>query len=705
MPPFQYTRPVDPYVGSIAELMGQQGRTRADAAERIAAIRAQEAAQRGQAWSGAIQGIGDRASKTITEWNSPEARRQRELDKARGINRDRGAEMQSHIGMRRVLGHAVPEIVPPEQTDPVGEIYRNALSGLGGDALVGTSPDGMPPVDKYGNALLGGDALVGTSPDTSPLSRGLEGAFGTVREGRTPDDLEAYDRDPVGRYTTKNGLYDIKLAYSDLLEKGISPEVANMIAKQGLEANTIFSAADDIAEKFRESKVKVRGTIAQMAIALHEASPGMSWDEALENTIGPGMSRENPEELQAFQNMFVSESPEGKENILRGYVDQWNRQGDPKVVGAGAVMYGSAGEPLSKAQFQTRLPTAASLSQKDYQKYLDDESNRGTPAAEILSFKAWEAFEGAEGLGLSQKERTGWVPRIVNGKLSEVIFNPPGWPKGVYNSSMERIEDPAAHVFPVPATSANSNGTSSLIWDPSGHGIWANGRTRTIQPALNPDGSPVRQALTAANRTMKTGAQNVQVHIPRILELARELDSRTGVLDGKSVPLMGVFGSRVREAFEKLGAVPAGEYGSEFENPLEAYAQAFGDELNALIAEDPNLRDDVIVGEFASNLSLLASGAGRVHGGARGGGSITMINYMKTIVSATSNYAQFFGRMRATYDWMDTYARMGEAPISADEMERMRNEIFKTDYTPVPEPTDQVTDETLAEKIDREAGQ
>jgi hypothetical protein len=122
------------------------------------------------------------------------------------------------------------------------------------------------------------------------------------------------------------------------------------------------------------------------------------------------MSRENPEELQAFQNMFVSESPEGKENILRGYVDQWNRQGDPKVVGAGAVMYGSAGEPLSKAQFQTRLPTAESLSQKDYQKYLDDESNRGTPASEILSMRAWSSRETAKGAALGTKAKMVGVP-------------------------------------------------------------------------------------------------------------------------------------------------------------------------------------------------------------------------------------------------------------------------------------------------------
>ena len=62
MPPFLYDTFVDPYVGSIAQLMGQQGQRQADAAERIAAIRAQEATQRGDIWGGAIQGIGNLAS-------------------------------------------------------------------------------------------------------------------------------------------------------------------------------------------------------------------------------------------------------------------------------------------------------------------------------------------------------------------------------------------------------------------------------------------------------------------------------------------------------------------------------------------------------------------------------------------------------------------------------------------------------------------
>jgi hypothetical protein len=365
MPPFEYQTFIDPYVGSIASLVGAEGRAQASAAEEIAAIRAQEALQRGQAWGGAIEGIG----RIAADYMSPEARRARELEKAKKINVDRSGEMQQHIGMRRVLGHAVPEIVPPGQTDPVAGMYGNAL--LGGDALVGTSPGGRSSVDKYGNALLGGDALVGTSPDTSPLSRGLEGAFGTVREGRTPDDLQAYQRDPVSRYTTKDGLYDIKLAYSDMLEAGISPEVANMIAKQGLEANTIFSAADDIAKKFMESQIEVRGTISQMAIALHEASPGMSWDEALESTIGPGMTRENPKELEAFQNMFVQQSPEGKENILRGYVDAWERQGEKTVIPAGAQWLSDVtGQVITPPSFRPSATGAAAAFERttdDYQ--------------------------------------------------------------------------------------------------------------------------------------------------------------------------------------------------------------------------------------------------------------------------------------------------------------------------------------------------
>ena len=644
MAPFKYEPFVNPYVGSIIDLMGQGDEAKAQALLRVGEIEAQAARQRGQAWSGAVQSIGNIASSAIEKWNSPEARQQRDLDEAEKIHAERSQEQQQHPGLRVVEGHAIPEIVPPERVEPFSRPYRDSF--------------GVDPSVSGGSNPLRGAFGAGQSVDArDPSANALEGAFGTVTEGRSPDDLQSYLKDPVSRYTTKNGLYDIQLAHADLLAAGVSPSIANTIAKQGLEANTIFDAADALDAKYQQSQIDVRGAIADMAISLHEISPDMTWDKAVEEVMGPAEYRENPEQFQQFMVQFHGESPEGKEAILRNMVSEWDRQGPQTVTKPGDRVLGQSGNTMFSSPL---APTAPMAERMDYEAYAAGERLNGR---EPLSFNGWVARDKEEASAAKEK-RTTWVPRIVDGKLSTVIYNPAGWPEGVYNSSMVRIDDPAAHVFPVPETSANSRGTASLQFDPAGNGYWVDGRTRTTTPAFNPDGTPVKQALTSSNRTMKTGAQNVKSHIPRILELAKELDTRTGVVNGIRVPLMGVFGSRVREAFAKIGAVPAGEYAAGFANPMDAYAQSFDNELNKLINEDPSLRDDVLVAEFASNLSLLASGAGRVHGGARGGGSITMINYMKSVVSATSNYAQFIGRMRAVDDWMTTYADMGESDTS-----------------------------------------
>ena len=83
MPPFQYKTFVDPYVGSIAQLMGQQGERQADAAERIAAIRAQEALQRGEIWGGAIQGIGETIGRLPADYQEAKDRQFQEDQRKR----------------------------------------------------------------------------------------------------------------------------------------------------------------------------------------------------------------------------------------------------------------------------------------------------------------------------------------------------------------------------------------------------------------------------------------------------------------------------------------------------------------------------------------------------------------------------------------------------------------------------------------------
>jgi hypothetical protein len=143
MPPFRYTRPVDPYVGSIAELMGQRGQIEADTAERIAAIRAQEATQRGQAWSGAIQGIGDLASKI------PEQMQKAKEQEFQDSQRKRLLEEQGRVDAARSLYgdiQTTPNVEGMEMVSRPGERIETTLPSTFGypDARGGITPVDIP---------------------------------------------------------------------------------------------------------------------------------------------------------------------------------------------------------------------------------------------------------------------------------------------------------------------------------------------------------------------------------------------------------------------------------------------------------------------------------------------------------------------------------------------------------------------------------
>ena len=510
MPPFEYKPFVNPYIGSISELMGKGDEAKAQALLRIGDIQAREAEQRGQAWGNAIQGIGNIASKTITDYNSPEARRQREVDKAMGIHRDKSAEMRSDIGTRVVPGERVQGF---QEVDRPGD-EATVAAGLG-----------------YPTKVRGGFRRedIPQSPATLSSRQGIP----TIDVA--PDDLEAYGRDPVGRYTTKNGLYDIKLAHSDLIAAGISLEVANMIAKQGFESNTIFSAAEDIAKKFRESQTEVRGAVAQMAISIKKADPNMSWDEALENTIGPATRLEDPDELEEFRVMFFNKSPEEKENVLRGLVDQWNRQGDPKVVGAGGVMYGSAGEPLNKPWSPPSPATEASLAREDYEKYVADETNKGTPAANILSMRAWSSRETAKGTEL------GTNAKMVGAPYSRIN-------KDTGNSEMvQRWDDGRTDIVGVPLPTAGTF-THKTITDINGREIGERSQNTVTGETYFTPSTPEQYTTPqpAQLRIMSIQNQTALDQMQRLQEMF--LDPTSNVSEQ-----IGPVAGRIRSAFLNAG--------------------------------------------------------------------------------------------------------------------------------------------------------
>lgn len=163
---------------------------------------------------------------------------------------------------------------------------------------------------------------------------------------------------------------------------------------------------------------------------------------------------------------------------------------------------------------------------------------------------------------------------------------------------------------------------------PSEVGIWTDKGYVPRNDALNSarGGNPVQPQETAATRTMGEGARMLQPHIDDLKDQASGLEAA-----GMFGPVM----SRIRHLAETAGTI---------------------DGLNDAIAADPELGKDRRIGKFATSLGLLATGAGRVHGGARGGGSPQMLQHFKSLLNDSASLEMFLGRLDAIDDYMTTYA-------------------------------------------------
>lgn len=203
------------------------------------------------------------------------------------------------------------------------------------------------------------------------------------------------------------------------------------------------------------------------------------------------------------------------------------------------------------------------------------------------------------------------------------------------NGKMEQIgEAPqGSHFNSEPAPSVTTGG-DVLVQTPDGYKL----RSQVASDLRG--GGTVPLPLTSSTRTMQEGAMMLQPHIVRLEKSAEELDKR-----GQFGPVM----SRIRALLTKAGTL---------------------DEFQAAAASDPELSTDRLVGQFATSLGLLATGAGRVHGGARGGGSPQMLSHFKSLLSDASSLQMFLGRLDSLDEYMGGYAAGPNTPTG------------KTDSTP-----------------------
>ncbi len=417
MPPFEYRPFEDPYVGTISDLMGRGDEARANALLRIGEIQARAAQERGQAWSGAVQSLGNITSQAISQYASPEAQREREREKGKKILSVLGNKMiDGGMGQRVVRDGLETVIVPPDAGDPFLAPYRNISFGGGSRPSVTTessfrlqepSVDGqeiennVQENDFLGRAiarqgLFGVDSAGSEIAPPDMRDRAMTGSFGTVTTRQAPDRLESYRADPRHRYTTPENTYDVKQAYADLVNGGISNEVALELVKQGQEANLIFSMADDLKEKYNKSQVAIRGSIANLILKAHDANPSSSLSDVARSLMGPAGNRIPPDQLEAFEVAFFGKEVAQQRQLLESMVEQWDAQGPRQEVSLGSSLVGVSGRPQRiGARPQTNAELESQQNRNDYQAAV----KRGFTG----SFLMWEAIQKRGPASLEQQ--------------------------------------------------------------------------------------------------------------------------------------------------------------------------------------------------------------------------------------------------------------------------------------------------------------
>lgn len=166
----------------------------------------------------------------------------------------------------------------------------------------------------------------------------------------------------------------------------------------------------------------------------------------------------------------------------------------------------------------------------------------------------------------------------------------------------------------------------------------------TPKGPLVPIGKESKEDKVAAQtQVMMDGAKMLLPHIDTLKTQLAEMNKRG---------LIGPISSRLTELASKLGT--SGDFDDD-EASFKSYARSI-DIDPKLNQSTGNASNDFLIGQFLSNLSFMASGAGRVHGGARGGGSIEMVKYMKSVLSAIGTASMIGGRISTLEDYMKGYA-------------------------------------------------
>ena len=221
MPPFRYDPFVDPYVGTISDLMGKGDEAKARALLAIGEIQARAAEQRGQAWGGSVESLGNIASKGLTDWATEREQAPIRAHEAERRSRE-AANWEDEDAAKREYNKI---LTAPNQQGIAMQTVAGAPAELDSRSLV-IGPDGQPIVDATGK-------LVYRDQPGAPAEL-------TSRQG-VPTITNPYQQLSVGGVRGLN-LYDEAAMRAQFAQAGVSPERAEAYVAKAIASNDRMKA-------------------------------------------------------------------------------------------------------------------------------------------------------------------------------------------------------------------------------------------------------------------------------------------------------------------------------------------------------------------------------------------------------------------------------------------------------------------------------
>ena len=591
---FEYTPYRNPYIGTIADLMARGEDAKAKALIDVASAQARAAEAKGQIYGNAISSIGQDISKSLRDYNSPAAKQQREMDQAQAILKARGLETRQDERMRVNPGNFQAGRPYDVFTDaPVEGLADKAFGGIDFRGNLNPSVrtdatfrmvDGEPievPAESFSGlpSAISRSNVFGGQPDTAPsdgLSRSMAGVLGQVETRMSPStgnkaSLESYKTAPVSRYTTEQGMYDVKTAYNDLIQAGISPTVAGALAGQGQQANAIFAAFDKQKEDLAKTEVAMRGSIASMVLNTYKANPNMPLENILPSVMGPAGNRIPAQDLEDFQVAMFGKSPQEQIQMLQSLVKQWDAQGPRQVVNPGDYVMGASGNatqigptpvsPAAQELAQNMSDWKASGSKLPYDQWLA--SGRRAPAADYtINGQRFDASGNKIGLlQPSQTTRDPVVAALAKERLDVILASKEDQKK------FDLLPDDVKTAFAASVTNKSAESRKLLLEDLLKQGS----EDRQIQYMR----SSVKRSLPSAMQSSISGRETALRQIDDIQETLAVLRQSKDPVTGKPKPIPeGLIGYSIENVKNFFGTTGNPAYKSlvaKLVSTLQAY--------------------------------------------------------------------------------------------------------------------------------------